>query len=295
MAAPDIEVIAVFGPTASGKSAVAEELADRLGTEVVSADAMQVYRELPILTNQSQRATRLVGICGVGEQMSVGAYARVAHAAVDELVAARGRVVVAGGTGLYLRAALTDLRLPPDVDPSVRKRWEAAYDEDPGAAHAELRRLDPAAAGVVHVNDRRRVVRALELAQSGASLVPGEDRLWSAEMRRPTLLVGLEVPVAELAARIEARTAAMFDAGVVHEVEQALAGDVSPTARKALGLSEIAELPRDEALERLVVRTRQYAAYQRKWMRRVPGLVVLDGNRPPAVVVDEILEMARAR
>jgi tRNA dimethylallyltransferase len=295
MSATDVEVIAVFGPTASGKSAVAEALAGRLGTEVVSADAMQVYRELPILTNHPQRPTRLVGIRGVAEQMSVGAYARLAHAAVDELVASRGCAVVAGGTGLYLRAALTDLRLPPEVPAEVRARWEHAYDDNPAAAYAELRRRDPAAADALHVNDRRRVVRALELAECGASLVPDHDRLWSEEMRRPTLLVGLDVPVAELASRIEARTEEMFAAGVVDEVGRALAGGVSPTARTALGLAEIAELPPDEAMRRLVARTRQYAAYQRKWMRRVPGLVVVDGSRSPAQVADAILEVARSR
>ena len=107
------EVFAVFGPTASGKSEVAEGLAERLSTEVVSADALQVYRGLPTLTNQPATPTRLVAIRELTEQMSVGEYARLAHDAIDELVAARGAVVVAGGTGLYLRAALADMRLPP--------------------------------------------------------------------------------------------------------------------------------------------------------------------------------------
>src|SRR5262245_6385438 len=99
----------VFGPTASGKSAVAEILADRLGTDVVSADAMQVYRGLPILTNQPERPTRLVAFRELQEEMSVGEFAPLAHEAIDELVRTRGSAVVAGGTGLYLRAALADL------------------------------------------------------------------------------------------------------------------------------------------------------------------------------------------
>ena len=117
MSTPDgtVEVIAIFGPTASGKSAVAEAVADELGTEVVSADAMQVYRGLPILTNQPSRPTRLVAIRSLAEEMSVGAYASLAHATIDELVATTGSVVVAGGTGLYLRAALGDLDVPPPV------------------------------------------------------------------------------------------------------------------------------------------------------------------------------------
>src|SRR5213594_3522708 len=108
-----VEVLAVFGPTGSGKSAVGEELAERLATEVVSADAMQAYRGLPILTNQPQQPTRLVGIWPLAHEGSVGEYAQLAHAAIDELMTAGRTPVVTGGTGLYLRAALAELELPP--------------------------------------------------------------------------------------------------------------------------------------------------------------------------------------
>ena len=188
------EVFAVFGPTASGKSAVAEALAGRLATEVVSADALQVYRGLPLLTNQPSAPTRLVAIREPTDEMSVGEYAGLAHRAIDELVTANGTAVVAGGTGLYLRAALADLRLPPAPPPGARERWDAAYDADPDAAFARLEEVDPRAAAVVHATDRRRVVRALELAELGESLAPDDDRLWSGETRRPTLVAGLDVP-----------------------------------------------------------------------------------------------------
>jgi tRNA dimethylallyltransferase len=289
------EVLAVFGPTASGKSAVAEALADRLGTDVVSADAYQVYRGLPILTNQPERPTRLVAIRELDEEMSVGEYASLAHAAIDELVADHGSAVVAGGTGLYLRAALVDLRVPPAPAHDARARWEAAYDADPARAHARLAHVDPAAAAAVHPNDRRRVVRALELAEAGASLVPDDDRLWSEDFRRPTLVSGLDLPPPVLEERIRARTKRMFEAGVVGEVREALAVGVSTTADKTLGLRELVELEPEEALERIVVRTRQYAAYQRKWMRRIPGIVMIDADRPADEIADEILEVARAR
>jgi tRNA dimethylallyltransferase len=289
------EVFAVFGPTASGKSEVAEILADRLGTEVVSADALQVYRGLPILTNQHPAPTRLVAITSLSEEMSVGAYARLAHETIDELVAANGSAVVAGGTGLYLRAALVDLHLPPAPAPGARERWSAAFDADPDAAHARLAELDPPAAAVVHATDRRRVVRALELAEAGVSLVPESDRLWSSETRRPALVAGLDVPAEHLEARIRARAEAMLEAGAVEEARAALAAGVSRTAEKALGLRELARLPAPEALGLLVVRTRRYAAYQRKWMRRIPGIVMIDADRPPTEVADAILEVARAR
>jgi tRNA dimethylallyltransferase len=288
-------VIAVFGPTASGKSAVAQALAGRLGTEVVSCDALQVYKGLPILTNQAAGRTRLVGIRALDEEMSVGAYARLAHGAIDELVADRGIAIVCGGTGLYLRAALVELDVPPAPVAGARARWEASYDVDPSGAHATLRTLDPAAAASVHRNDRRRVVRALELAEAGSTLSPRDSRLWTAGTRLSTLVAGLDVPPGELARRIAARTDAMFAAGVVDEVHAALRGTVSRTAEKALGLREIAEMEPGAARDRIVVRTRRYAAYQRKWMRRIPGLVTVDGTLAPEKVADAILEVARAR
>jgi tRNA dimethylallyltransferase len=291
----DPEVFAIFGPTAAGKSSVAELLAERLGTEVVSADALHVYRGLEILTNQPTRPTHLVGIRALSDEMSLGEYATLAHDAIDSLVARRGAAVVAGGTGLYLRAALVDLEIPPAPEAGVRERWERLYDDDPAVAYARLEELDPAAAAIVHRNDRRRIVRALELAEAGTSLVPDQDRLWSDEMRRPTLVVGLDVPAAELERRIRARTLGMLAHGAVAEARAASSRPLSRTAATALGLQELTSLPEEEAFERIVTRTRRYAAYQRKWMRRLPDIVLLDATGPPEQVVDAILDVARGR
>ncbi len=285
------EVVAVFGPTASGKSAVAEAVAGRLGTEVVSADAMQVYRGLPILTNQPPTPTRLVGIRALDEEMSVGAFGELAHGEIDALVDDRGAAVVCGGTGLYLRAALAELDIPPAVHPETRARVAREVDHDRHAAHLRLGHLDPAAAAAVHPHDRKRLVRALELAEEGASLVANQDRLWAGATRRPTVIVGLEVAPDVLERRIRERTETMFERGVVDEVRAALSGPVSRTAEKTLGLTEIAELGPD-ALEPIVARTRRYAAYQRKWMRRIPDLVLLDGTRAPGELADDIVELA---
>jgi tRNA dimethylallyltransferase len=289
-------VLAVFGPTASGKSAVAEALAERIDAEVVSADALQAYRGVPILTNQSGRATRLVGIWPLDHEGSVGEYQRLAHAALDEILAA-GRVpIIAGGTGLYLRAALAELELPPAPTAGARARWERLYDDEgPEGAHAALAARDPGAAAAVHPNDRRRVVRALELTEAGASLRPERDRLWAEETRHPTLIVGLDVPPAVLAERIERRTQAMVARGVVAEAKAALAGELSATARATMGLLEFATLPTDEAVAEVVRRTQRYAAYQRKWLRRLPGVVSVSADRPPDATADAILEVARAR
>ena len=289
-------VIGIFGPTASGKSAVAEAVAERIPAELVSADAMQVYRGLPILTNQSAYVTHLVGIWPLDQDASVGEYAPLAHAAIDEILAAGRTPVVVGGTGLYLRAALAELDLPPAPGPGVRERWAKLYDEAGAtAAHERLAEIDPAAAEAVHPNDRRRVVRALELAEVGASLAPTSDRLWAGTTRHPTVVIGLDVPKAVLDHRIAERTQAMFAAGVQDEVQHALSRRISMTARKTMGIDEIATLPPDEARDTLVVRTRRYATYQRKWMRRVPGIVIVDGDRPVGEIADDIVALARTR
>ncbi len=284
-------VLAIFGPTASGKTAVAQAVAERTPADLVSADSMQVYRGLPILTNQTP--ARLVGIWPLDHEASVAEYQRLAHVAIDEILESGRTPVVVGGTGLYLRAALSDLSLPPAPEPGERERWEQLYDEEGAeSAHRRLAELDPEAAAAVHPNDRRRVVRSLELA----GRTPERNRLWTDDTRHPTLVFGLDVAKDELDRRIAERTRAMFEAGVRAEAEHALAGPVSSTAAYAHGLSDIAEHPNDDdAIEALTARTRRYAAYQRKWMRRIPGLVSLTADRPPGEVADAILEVARAR
>jgi tRNA dimethylallyltransferase len=292
---PSPSVVAIFGPTASGKTAVAEAVADSLGGEVVSADSMQAYRGLPVLTAQPERPTRLVGIWPLSHEGSVAEYAELAHTAIDELLAGGKTPIIAGGTGLYLRAALVDLGLPPAPPPELRARWEERYDRlGAERARAVLAERDPDAAARVHANDRRRVVRALELTELGSSLSPDSGRLWTDETRHETVVVGLELPRDVLLERIERRARKMFENGVVEEARAAVAADVSPTAIHALGLREVVDLPRGEALEALIVRTRRYAAYQRKWMRRIPGLVSVEANRPAEEVAHDIVEVARA-
>jgi tRNA dimethylallyltransferase len=285
-------VLAIFGPTASGKTDVAEAIADRTPAALVSADAMQAYRGLPILTNQSERPTALVGVWPLSHDGSLAEYQELAHRAVDEALEQGLTPIVVGGTGLYLRAAVSDLELPPPPAPGARERWDARYEElGPEGAHAELAAVDSAAAAAVHPNDRRRVVRALELAEAGASLAPERDRLWSEDTRHPTVFVGLDVPRKELDRRIAERTQRMLERGVIDEVREALAGEVSATARTIHGLDEFAELPPPEATAAYDARVRRYAAYQRKWMRRIPAIRMVDATRSPSVVADEILAL----
>jgi tRNA dimethylallyltransferase len=225
------------------------------------------------------------------EEVSVGWFQREAHAAIDEAELP----LVVGGTGLYFRAALSSLDLPPAV-PERRDHWQAEYERlGPEAAHALLAGHDPAAAMRVHANDRKRVVRALELAEAGASLAPEHDRLWTKDTRLPTTVVALDLPLDELDRRIDARTRAMVEAGAVEEAKRAWEGPLSETARKVLGLEQFATLPVDQAVEAVTQSTRRLARYQRKWLRRIPEVATLDANRHAAEVADEIIALGRAR
>ena len=299
MPAP-LPLVAVFGPTGVGKTAVAIALAERLRADgedpvAVSADALQVYRGLEILTGAASAAERerlehrLVGILDVAETFSAGAYARLAHAEIDALVAAGRRPIVVGGTGLYLRAALAELDLRPPVAPEIRARWAGRLAaEGAPALHAELARRDAEAAAGLGPTDAQRITRALELLDAGhapppAAGVPG-SQLWTSDTRHPTLLAGLVMDRAALAERIGERVDRMVADGAVAEVERA-ASTASPTARKALGFEEL--LAGD--VEAMKTRTRRYAKRQLTWMRKLPDVRTLDvTGRDPADVAAEL-------
>jgi tRNA dimethylallyltransferase len=280
-------VIALFGPTGVGKTEVAIALAELLRADgedpvAVSADALQVYAGLEALTGAATEAERdrlehrLVGFLPVTQTFSAGAFARLAHAEIDELLATRRRPIVVGGTGLYLRAAVAELDLRPPPPPGARERWNAelAARGAPGL-HAVLAERDPAVAASVAPSDAQRIVRALELLDSGAPPPPAPgapSRLWTEETRHPTLLAGLVMERAALYARIDARVDAMVAAGAADEVRAAAAAGASATARKALGFEQ---LLRDD-VEAMRRDTRRYAKRQLTWMRKLPGVLEVD-------------------
>jgi tRNA dimethylallyltransferase len=303
-----MEIIALFGPTGVGKTAVAVALAELLrasGEEpvAVSADALQVYSGLEVLTGVASAAERarlehrLVSFLPVDATFSVGQYAQLAHAEIDDLLAAGRRPIVVGGTGLYLRAALAELDLRSPAPQDVRERWVAALERDgPSALHARLSERAPWAAAGIEPNDRQRVVRALELLDLGELPDPatgeppeGVSQLWSAELRHPTQLVGLTMDREALYAAIDARVDAMIAAGAAREVSRANDAGASETARKALGFDEL--LGGDiEAMKR---RTRNYAKRQLTWMRKLAGVRTIDVSaRDPVAVAREILDSA---
>lgn len=279
-------VVALFGPTGVGKTAVAAALAQRLRARgeadpiAVSADALQVYEGLGALTGvasaQEQRLLehRLVGFVPVTEEFSVGEFMPLAHAQVDAALAAGRRPIVVGGTGLYLRAALCDLDLAPTVAPEVRERLEAELAaRGPEALHARLEKRAPKTAAAVNPKDRSRILRALELLEVGATPArAGDSQLWTAEMRRPTVLAGLTMERDALYERIGRRVDAIVAAGGADEARRAGAAGASRTARAALGFEEL--LVGD--VEMLKRRTRNYAKRQLSWIRKLGGLEPID-------------------
>jgi tRNA dimethylallyltransferase len=293
-------LIALFGPTGVGKTAIAVALAELLRARgerpvAVSADALQVYSGLETLTGvaspgqRSRLEHRLVGFLPLDATFSVGQYSELAHAEIDGLLAAGRRPIVVGGTGLYLRAALAELDLRPPPPEGVREHWTAELKlHGAPALHALLTRRAAWAAEGIDPNDRQRVVRALELLEAG-ELEPPEDvsQLWSSELRHPTLLAGLTMERDRLYESIDARIDQMLAAGAREEVRRAHASGASATARKALGFEEL--LGDDVATMKR--RTRNYARRQLTWMRKLAGVRVIDvTDRAAAAVAEEILD-----
>jgi tRNA dimethylallyltransferase len=295
-----MRTIALFGPTGVGKTAVAVALAVQLrgrGEDpvAVSADALQVYRGLEVLTGVASPAERallehrMVSFLPIDATFSVGQYAELVHAEIDGLLAAGRRPMVVGGTGLYLRAALAELDLRPPPPEGVRERWRAELDRRGAPAlHAVLASRAAWAAAAIDANDSQRVLRALELHDLGELEPPeGPSQLWSADMRHPTRMVGLTMDRETLYASIDARVEQMLAAGAAQEVRAAHAAGASHTARRALGFQEL--LVGD--IETMKRRTRNYAKRQLTWMRKLADVEMIDvAGREPGAVAREILD-----
>ena len=297
MSAPPVggpPVLAVVGPTATGKTSLAVALARRLGGEVVNADSMQLYRGMDIGTAKPTSEERggvphhLLDLWHVREPASVAEYARAARARIDQL-RVRGTVpVLVGGSGLYVRAVLDDLDFP-GTDPVLRARLEAELAAvGPAALHARLAAVDPAAAAAVLPSNGRRIVRALEVVSLTGG--PFRARLPEPRPHYPAVRVGLDRGTADLDQRVAVRVDRMWAAGFVAEVE-ALAGDglrEGPTASRALGYAQVLDqlagvLDADEARERTVRLTRRFVRRQRSWFRRDAAVRWFDAADPGLV------------
>ncbi len=287
-----ITPIAVVGPTATGKSDLALDLAQRLDGEIVNIDAMQLYRGMDIGTAKLPVAQRRgiphhqLDVLEVTETATVAAYQRTATADVEDIMA-RGRTpVIVGGSMMYVQALLDNWEFPA-TDPRVREKWEALLAaEGVAAVHAALREADPVAAATILPTDGRRLVRALEVVElTGRPFAASQPQI--GEPRWGTVILGVDRETAELDVRIEQRTATMFRLGLVDEVRGLLERGLreGQTARRAIGYAQVlayldGEYDLQHAQERTLIGTRRYVRRQRSWFRRDPRVHWLDGADP---------------
>ena len=303
-------VVAIVGPTASGKSALAELVAEHLGSAVVSVDSMQVYRGMDVGTAKTPAASRrvpllMVDVADPTEDYSVQRFQAEARGCVDGLLAA-GRVpVLCGGTGLYLDAVIDQMDFPAGArGGEARGRYEALLAvEGPEALHALLAARDPQSAALIHPHNSRRVVRALEMGDQGVSYAAQHEGLRARAPRYDARIWAVELPRELLYARIDARVDAMMDAGLEDEVralaERGLTRD--STAGQAIGYKELlaaraGECTTAEAVATIKARTRRYAKRQLSWLRRdgrarwVDGLATTPEEAARLIVEDALGE-----
>ena len=286
--------VAVVGPTASGKSAVAMAVAEMLGdVELVSIDSMQVYRRMdigtakPTLEERHRVRHHLLDLVDPLDDFTVAEFQRAHESALQEIASRGHRALLVGGTGLYHRAVIDHLDLPGEW-PGLRRRFDDEIAEHgPRALHDRLVRLDPDAAARMEPTNARRIARALEVIEGSgrpfSSFGPGIDTYPATEVAQ----VGLRWDRTVLAERIAQRVQRMIDDGLVAEVESILAGGgFSRSAGQALGYKEIVthlrgEISLEEAIARVIVRTRQFAVRQLRWFRRDPRVTWIDVETDP--------------
>lgn len=297
-------VIAIVGPTGVGKSALAESVAVRLDGEIVSADSMQVYRGMDVGTAKVPPEKRRVpyhciDLVEPGEPFSAALYQDSARRAIDGILA-RGRTpVVCGGTGLYVRAALDDMRFPSgEIASPVRSEIEAlAAELGPEGLHARLAAIDPASAALIHPHNVRRTIRALEMAAHGVSYAEQSSRFAERRSVYPAIHIGLTTQRDLLYAAIDARVEAMLEEGLLDEVKALLALGYRDalTARQAIGYKELVPVieeaaPLHEAVSAIKQATRRYAKRQLTWFRADPRIHWIDvTGKTPESALEEAL------
>lgn len=283
-------VIAVVGPTAVGKTAVAEQIAVRLGGQIVTADSMQVYRGMDVGTAKTPVGARRVphhclDLADPGEPYSAALYQVAAREAIDGIAAAGGTPVMCGGTGLYVRAALDDWLFPPGLRVSPEREAIERMADELGneGLHAVLAERDPEAAALIHPRNVRRVVRALEMAAEGWSYAEQARRFAERRSVYDARFLGLDMDRAALYERIGARVDSMMASGLLDEVRDLLRAGYRDalTASQAIGYKELVPVleegaDADAAVEAVKQATRRYAKRQLTWFRADPRVVWLD-------------------
>lgn len=301
-------IISIFGPTAVGKSRAAVEVAARLGGEIISADSMQVYKGLPILTDQPPQDLQidvphhLIGTVPLDEDYSAGRYVKEATEIIYSLQANNKIPVLVGGTGLYIRALLGGFSFAGMGDADVRKRWESFIEEEGNeAAWQELLDLDPDASEAVDRGNPRRLARALEVAETGGAMISEErDRLWSGISVYDARSFGIDRAREELYECINQRVEHMLQAGAIEEVNKARQGVISRTAAQTIGLREIGDylngkITIDETSTAIKQRSRRYAKRQLTWMRKMSDIARIDTTgRSPAEAANIIIKRVQS-
>ncbi len=292
-------LLAVVGPTGSGKSALALCLAQKFGGEIVNCDSLQLYRGFDIGTAKTPARERrgvphhLFDVLAAGESYSAGEYARAAREVIAE-ISDRGRLpVVVGGTGFYLRALLEGLPALPGRDERLRGGLKEREQARPGSLHRILGRLDPGAAGRIHERDTQKTMRALEVRLLTKAALPPADEALGIE-GYAVIKLGLDPDRAELQRRLEGRTRAMFAQGLIEEVRGLLAGGATGNEKpfEALGYKQAVmhlrgEIALEQAVESTIIETRQYAKRQRTWFRRDAEIRWLGGFGDETEVIAE--------
>ena len=294
--------IALIGPTASGKSAVAMAVAEALRGEILSVDSMQVYRGMDVGTAKPSAHERararhhLIDVAEPDEVFTVARFVELADAVIADAAAHGTPLVIAGGTPLYFKALFEGLFDGPGADVALRERLNAQPLE---SLHARLGEVDPAAAARIHVNDRKRIVRALEVFELTGRPISAFQTAWSEAPARPRVEArwfGLLWDRDALNRRINARVKQMIADDWLGETSRLLArhGELSKTAAEATGYGELIAHLRgrqslDDAVEQIKIATRQLARRQMKWFKRFPNVTWLQGDRPVGELADEVL------
>ncbi len=296
----------ILGCTACGKGAVGRELARRLGARILSVDSMKVYRRMDIgtATPSAEVLAEIphyaINVVEPSAAYSVAQYVRCAEAAIEETRSAGAIPLAVGGTSLYIKALTEGLFEGPGADETLRAELaDRAQQVGPQILHAELMQVDPVAAGRIHPNDEKRIVRALEVFRATGTPISQLQKQWdSATDKYDCVLIGLRREKADQSSRINARVKKMVDMGLLEEVQRLLAEDkpLSDQAAQAVGYAEIIEHLQgrcsfEDAVERIKINTRQLAKKQRTWHRRFPHVTWFDltPDDTPQGVAERIL------